>query len=1448
MYGSIGTYMTAQNYYRSFSRHSRVISRRLIKRLEGHYFSPRLTLAQGQFMAITFMTAGIVVGSYLTLSEVLLPKIFAATSPWTQTDWSGGTASGTVDSDVTTYESETNVNTGSAGQITIDVKDDWYNESWQFRRKLTIDNTTDTLGVTSEELTDFPVLVTLDSDRVDYSETQDAGQDIRFTDSDGTTLLDYEIDTWNESGDSTVWVRVPTVDEDDDTDFIYVYYGNSEADDDQDAENVWDSNYKLVTHMSESSGTVSDSTSNDNELTRNNATGFSSGQIGATQDFNGSNAYFTCPANNFTSTPPVTMEAWAYFDTNQSGSDYDYVFQGSGYTSDMFLIARTNSGGFYYIDASAVRTGPALPTAEWIQITIVFNTSTDYVDLYYNGEEVAVAQNTQVVPPNTNCSIGRYTGASHYMDGKIDEIRWSSVARSAAWIKANYLTQTDAFLTYGSEESRYQSTATMLSNIYDAGAGGSFWGTLSFSTAGSGTTTIKVRTGDSDDLSDATDFSSCSGVADSTDLSATDCVTDGERYVQYQATFAVSGANTPALEDISIAFSAYDNTAPTTNASSIVMATASSGGRGVTAEAYNNATQPHFSWTAGADNEGGSGLKGYCVYLGTTSDTDPGTSGGLLTNSPVSTTGTTCGFIISGTTLDLTAGSYLSSSLSSGSTYYVYIKAIDQANNLFGSSTSFTFEHDSTSPTNVSYISTPGSTFSNVVDMSFTWPTAGGSSASDSHSGILGVQYQINDTEGTWKGTSTDSTCGQDYIPLASGSYTLTEDDDSASIAVGNNVVYFRVIDTACNTSTVATYRTGNLAYGGAAPSFETSCSAAGGVTVTPSSSETNSFALSWEAANPADGQEVEKYYYMVNTSPPSSLSTITSNTATYLDNGTTRTVTADSLSGAVKGSNTVYVVAVDDDDNYSASNCLKGTFTLDSDLPDPPKNLAVSDSSIKSSELWRASLGWDVPDYTGTGELTYQIQRSSDAETWTTVTTTAGTSYIDTVSDSSLYYWRVATYDSSSESEAAPSYANAVSMIPKGTYDTAPTLSSGPTVSTITTKKATVSWSTSRAADTKISYGTSSGSYFDEEPSKSDQVTDHSIQLTNLTPGTTYYYKAKWTDEDGNTGSSVEKTFTTSPAPSIKDVSVSSVGINTALITFTATGADSVKMYYGTSTNFGGLSTVSTSTSESTYTVQLTGLEDGTKYYYKLNGLDTEGDEYEGTTLDFVTLPRPEISNVRVQQLRGTAQSTVLVTWQSNTDISSIITYYPEGNSAAAKDEVNVTLKTGTHQMIIRGLQPQTVYNMVVRGRDAIGNEAVSDIQRLTTASDTRPPVIRNLKISGSNNPTSAGAGQDVQSQLVVSWNTDEPSTSQIEFGEGTGDSYSQSTQEDQNLTVNHLVVVTGLTPSKVYHLRAISNDSASNTARSIDTVTITPKATENALDLVVGNLSEAFRFLRGL
>ena len=929
--------------------------------------------------------------------------------------------------------------------------------------------------------------------------------------------------------------------------------------------------------------------------------------------------------------------------------------------------------------------------------------------------------------------------------------------------------------------------------------------------------------------------------------SAMQALTATSQKISVKAILTFGGADTPKLPHVAIGLTT-DTTPPDINGTSIVMSRAN-GGTAVASGGFTKLASPYFSWTAGSDALGGSGLKGYCMYLGLDSDEnglpdgDAATSKGLLGTSPSSTAGTTCQFLTTSTSIDFATASLKGSPwlVTSNKPYILSIKAIDNAGNIYsGTSTIFAFKYDDTVPTNVSYISCASGNFSNVADMSFNWPTSGSAASADANAGLLGWQYQINSTSGTWLGTTTEATVGvSKYIPLVESSRTLSVAQDGSSIVSGANVIYFRTVDTSGNISSDATIRTCSLSYGGAAPAFN----GTDVVTVTPSSATSNSFAFSWPASTATFGKTVTHYYYMINTAPPSTLATLQGNATTYIDNGTAVTVPASALAGVNKGTNTVYVVSIDDAStpNYSPSDYITGTFTLNSTDPDNVGNLVSSDSSIKASSQWNVTLTWTAPTYQGAGNLTYLIYRSTDGITFAQTGSTQGLSYVDNTPSSKLYYYKVYTKDGAN---AQSSGTNAVSITPTGKWTSSPSLDSGPSVSNITTKKATITWGTSRSSDSKVAYGTESGKYSSDEVSNSSQTSSHSVNLSNLKAGTTYYYKAKWTDEDGNTGESDEKSFTTASAPSVKDVSAKNVGLSSAIIQFTSSNASKVKIYYGTTTSFGGVKETSTSTDETTYTAELSGLLDGTKYYYKINTFDTDNNEYDGTVLDFATLPRPKISNVRLEQVANTAQTTIRVSWTTNTEVSSIITYYPENDTGAVRDEVKVALEKGAHSMIIRNLLPQARYYLVVKGRDRIGNEAISDSQRFTTATDTRPPQVLGLKVLGGTIPPVGFAAGEVKAQLIITWDTDELATSQVEFGQGTGVNYSQKSQEDGNLTTNHTVILSNLTPSQVYHLRVISKDAAGNETRSIDTVTIAPKSTKSALDLVIKNLSEAFSF----
>lgn len=87
----------------------------------------------------------------------------------------------------------------------------------------------------------------------------------------------------------------------------------------------------------------------------------------------------------------------------------------------------------------------------------------------------------------------------------------------------------------------------------------------------------------------------------------------------------------------------------------------------------------------------------------------------------------------------------------------------------------------------------------------------------------------------------------------------------------------------------------------------------------------------------------------------------------------------------------------------------------------------------------------------------------------------------------------------------------------------------------------------------------------------------------------------------------------------------------------------------------------------------------------------------------------------------------------------------------------------------------------------------------------DTTPPVI-----------SSVSSSEVAASSATITWTTDEPSTSQVEYGTTTA--YGSVTALDPDLVTSHSTNLLGLTAATTYHYRVVSADEAANTARSGD------------------------------
>lgn len=503
-----------------------------------------------------------------TYSTTLATQSFTLSNDreWVQTDWSGGSGQ-TSWSDETKFFSSSQISHATSGEISLSstTTTPWYNSSWNYRKSIMIDHNSVSGG---SNLTNFPVLINLSSESDLAARAMSNGYDLVFTSSDGTTKLSHEIDKFTSAtGELQAWVKIPTLSASSDTQ-LYLYYGNGAASNQSNASDVWTGNgYAGVWHLSQSPGSSAPQFTDSLGVNHGTATVLVAAdqiacKIDGGVDFASSNDWISMPNGSaLRPTGAMTTSAWIKINS-YSGSGRIFSKQG-GTTARAWnfgLESTDNSISFGVASNSSTMisaSSTAHPsTGTWVYAVGVYEPSTA-LRVYVDGSESGT--NTTSIPASqfSNNGFGPRIGMSVNnvgdFNGQIDEVRLSTVARSSGWIATEYANQNtpSSFYSVGSQQVRvtYNSPGTLVSSIFDT-QGASNWDSLTYTLSAPTNTssTLKVRSSQSSSMSGASDFSDCPTITSGTDISNTACVTDGDRYVQYQVNLSSSDTLvTPSL-------------------------------------------------------------------------------------------------------------------------------------------------------------------------------------------------------------------------------------------------------------------------------------------------------------------------------------------------------------------------------------------------------------------------------------------------------------------------------------------------------------------------------------------------------------------------------------------------------------------------------------------------------------------------------------------------------------------------------------------------------------------------------------------------------------------------------------------------------------------------------------------------------------------------------------
>ena len=352
---------------------------------------------------------------------------------------------------------------------------DWWDADWSRRSVITFDNSGQ-----AETLTDAPVLVILNGGNINYTLTKDDGSDLRFFDANGNALA-YDIEEWNESGDSYVWVKVPQITGGSNTDTITMYWGNALRHRPRTLRRSGAMAMpRCITCMTIST------------MPRCSAT---PARIPVLRTRMGRSVTVSCStgADDFVSLGDDasiqnifdgggTVSAWIYA-TGWGEGDYGRIFDKSGNTlpSNTGWALELYGGaecaavpGRLLRHHGAVVHGYQQHQPERLDPCLAYLRFLGYVgraqDLHQwraaDADRRTATQPTGTVGSDVgyDLTVGNHAAAtSRTFDGVIDSVQISSTARSADWIKAQHLATSGLFASVGPEQS-FGTTAGVLDN------------------------------------------------------------------------------------------------------------------------------------------------------------------------------------------------------------------------------------------------------------------------------------------------------------------------------------------------------------------------------------------------------------------------------------------------------------------------------------------------------------------------------------------------------------------------------------------------------------------------------------------------------------------------------------------------------------------------------------------------------------------------------------------------------------------------------------------------------------------------------------------------------------------------------------------------------------------------------------------------------------------------
>jgi len=331
----------------------------------------------------------------------------------------------------------------------------WWDEKWQFRKKITID-TSETGAELKGNVSEFPLLIRLHTGNFNFTRAREDGSDLRFINSDDKEPLKYHIESYDSVDEmALVWVRVPRLAGGNSQQSIWLYYGNKAAPAAQDRGGTYDVNSLLVYHLDEAEGPPRDATAYNNHAAEFTGLSGIPSIIGKGVALSGDGGKIVLPkSSSLDLTKGFTFSVWVKIPQAQQDAHL-FSWMGEAETQQggkpgvqpesfvvgidglsLYVSAVSHDGWSVTTDKTA-----ALTPETWHFVAVTAEPGKK-INLFLDGALAASAEISGALPnPPSEIGIGADLKGKHGLAAELDEIQMARGARSAAWSRAAVITQ-----------------------------------------------------------------------------------------------------------------------------------------------------------------------------------------------------------------------------------------------------------------------------------------------------------------------------------------------------------------------------------------------------------------------------------------------------------------------------------------------------------------------------------------------------------------------------------------------------------------------------------------------------------------------------------------------------------------------------------------------------------------------------------------------------------------------------------------------------------------------------------------------------------------------------------------------------------------------------------------------------------------------------------------------